>query len=85
MIRLNKRFVIFGLIVATGEHIGHMRADITYDKDHDLYICPSGMVLKTSGRVHDGSTLCYWASKLDCEAYPPEAALQSQITWAPGP
>ncbi len=46
------------------------RADFTYHKDRDLYICPGGKILKTTGRVHDGSTLYYRASKLDCAACP---------------
>ena len=27
------------------------RDDITYDKEHDLYICPNGKTLETTGRV----------------------------------
>ena len=33
------------------------RADFSYDKERDLYICPGGKTLKTTGRVHDGKTL----------------------------
>ncbi len=33
------------------------RADFTYDKERDLYICPGSKTLKTTGRVHDGKTL----------------------------
>jgi len=46
------------------------RADFIYDKERDLYICPRGKTLKTTGRVHDGKTLYYRASKLDCEHCP---------------
>ncbi len=46
------------------------RADFSYDKERDLYICPGGKTLKTTGRVHDGKTLYYRASKLDCELCP---------------
>ncbi len=46
------------------------RADFFYDKDRDLYICPGGKTLKTTGKVHDGKTLYYRASKLDCELCP---------------
>ncbi len=46
------------------------RADFTYDKDRNLYICPNGKILKTTGRVHRGRTIYYRASKRDCEACP---------------
>ena len=46
------------------------RADFTYDQERDLYICPGSKTLKTTGRVHDGKTLYYRASKFDCEACP---------------
>ena len=49
------------------------RADFTYDTDRDLYICPGDKSLKTTGRVHDGKTLYYRASKLDCGACPLKA------------
>ncbi|MCH7776476.1 MAG: transposase [Gemmatimonadetes bacterium] len=49
------------------------RADFSYDKERDLYICPGGKTLKTTGRVHDGKTLYYRASKLDCERCPLKA------------
>jgi len=44
------------------------RAEFIYDQERDLYICPGGKTLKTTGRVHDGKTLYYRASKFDCEA-----------------
>ena len=46
------------------------RADFVYDEDRDLYICPSGKALKTTGRVYDAKTLYYRASKFDCEHCP---------------
>ncbi len=49
------------------------RADFIYDKERDLYICPGSKTLKTTGRVHDGKTLYYRASKFDCEACPLKA------------
>ena len=49
------------------------RADFTYDKERDLYICPGSKTLKTTGRVHDGKTLYYRASTFDCQACPPKA------------
>ena len=46
------------------------RADFDYDRERDLYVCPGGKLLKTRGTVHNGRTLYYRASKLDCEACP---------------
>ena len=37
------------------------RAEFAYDKERDLYICPGGKALKTSGAVHDGVTIEYIA------------------------
>jgi transposase len=44
-----------------------MRADFSYDKERDIYVCPAGKTLKTTGRMKDGKTLYYRASKLDCD------------------
>jgi transposase len=44
-----------------------MRADFSYDKERDIYICPGGKTLTTTGRMSDGKTLYYRASKLDCD------------------
>jgi len=46
------------------------REDFTFDGARDVYICPQGNILKTTGRVHDGKTLLYRASKYDCEICP---------------
>jgi hypothetical protein len=35
------------------------RADFRFEPERDLYICPRGNVLKTTGKVHDGRTLLY--------------------------
>jgi transposase len=43
------------------------RADFTYDVEDDCYVCPQGKVLTSTGRVHDGRTLYYRSSKLDCD------------------
>jgi len=42
------------------------REDFTFDDEADAYICPGGKTLKTTGRVHDGKTLLYRASKRNC-------------------
>jgi hypothetical protein len=45
------------------------REDFNYDPANDIYICPGGKTLTTTGtRVNDGDTLLYRASKADCDA-----------------
>jgi transposase len=46
------------------------RADFAYDKDRNLYVCPNGKELKTSGTVHGGTTLKYIAKRSDCGQCP---------------
>jgi transposase len=43
------------------------RSDFWWDKRRGVYICPDNKVLHTSGTAHDGRTLLYRASKLDCD------------------
>ena len=43
------------------------REDFSFDKDRDVYVCPQGKTLRTTGRVFGGNTLYYRASKFDCE------------------
>jgi transposase len=45
------------------------REDFTYDPDGDVYYCPGGTMLTTTGTlVNDGATMLYRASKHDCAA-----------------
>ena len=45
------------------------REDFAYDQESDVYICPDGKVLASTGTlVNDGATLLYRASKHDCDA-----------------
>ena len=46
------------------------KADFTYDKEQDIYICPAGKILTTTGRMSDGKTRYYRASKRDCDHCP---------------
>jgi hypothetical protein len=46
------------------------RSDFTYDREQDVYICPGGRTLRTSGTVLDGTTLKYIARRSDCERCP---------------
>jgi transposase len=46
------------------------REAFTFDKEHNVYICPAGKTLTTTGRlVNEGeTTLLYFASVLDCRS-----------------
>ena len=46
------------------------REDFAYETDRDVYICPDGKPLTTTGRVVDGNTLYYRARKADCDPCP---------------
>ena len=50
------------------------REDFTFDKERNVYICPAGKILTTTGRlVNDGETTLYFASVLDCRICPLKA------------
>ena len=42
------------------------RADFTFDKEHNVYLCPTGKLLTTTGKVSEGRTILYRASTRDC-------------------
>jgi transposase len=46
------------------------RADFRFDRQRNLYICPQGKFLRTTGTVHDGRTILYRASTRDCGSCP---------------
>jgi transposase len=46
------------------------REDFTFDKERNVYVCPRGKLLHTTGTVHDGVTLLYRASTSDCGGCP---------------
>jgi hypothetical protein len=46
------------------------RADFTFDKERNVYICPTGKLLKTTGRILSGYMLRYTASTHDCGPCP---------------
>jgi len=46
------------------------REDFAFNPDGDVYVCPGGSTLKTTGTVHDGKTLLYRSSKYDCNPCP---------------
>ena len=46
------------------------REDFTFDKERNVYVCPAGKLLMTTGTVIDGETLRYLASTSDCRGCP---------------
>src|SRR5215475_1944309 len=44
------------------------RSDFTFDRERNVYVCPAGKLLKTTGSVGDDHMLRYLASKRDCDA-----------------
>jgi len=46
------------------------REDFTFDKARDIYTCPAGKVLTTTGRIVNVEQLLYRASKFDCDVCP---------------
>lgn len=42
------------------------RSDFTFDKDRNVYVCPEGKLLRTTGRINDGELIFYRASTMDC-------------------
>ena len=46
------------------------RSDFRYDPASNLYHCPGGKKLRTSGTVHNDNTLLYRASRRDCGICP---------------
>ena len=47
------------------------REDFTFDKERNVYICPAGKILTTTGKVvNDGETIVYRASTHDCGPCP---------------
>jgi transposase len=49
------------------------REDFTFDREHNVYVCPQGKLLHTTGRIHDGETLLYRARTSDCGPCPLKA------------
>jgi len=49
------------------------RDDFAFDKARNVYICPQGKLLQTTGYVHDGTTLLYRARVSDCGPCPLKA------------
>jgi hypothetical protein len=50
--------------------VGALAASRGSCKERNVYTCPAGKLLNTSGTAHDGRTLLYRALKRDCDACP---------------
>jgi hypothetical protein len=46
------------------------RADFTFDKDRNVFVCPMGKLLRTTGRVLAEHKFRYMASTRDCGPCP---------------
>src|SRR6266513_21631 len=57
------------------------RADFTFDRERNLYICPQGKFLRTTGTVHDGRTIIYRASTRDCGPCPLKPKCTPNVTF----
>jgi transposase len=55
---------------STREEGTFSRSDFTFDRERNVYVCPAGKLLKTTGNVGDDHALRYLASKRDCDACP---------------
>ena len=57
------------------------RADFTFDKDRNVYVCPEGKLLTSTGRVHDGRTILYRTSTRDCGSCPIKSKCTPNMTF----
>lgn len=55
------------------------RLDFTYDAERDVYICPNGRFLRTTGTVHDGRVRNYLSQSGECRG----CELKGRCTRAP--
>jgi transposase len=55
---------------AVGANGRFTRADFQFDEVRNVYVCPNDKLLRTSGTVHNGTTLYYIARKSDCDVCP---------------
>ena len=62
------------------------RDDFTYDHQHDVYRCPGGTALRTTGTlVNDGATMLYSALQRECAWMRPQAQVLPEHAGAQDP
>jgi hypothetical protein len=52
-----------------------------FDRQHNLYICPHGKFLRTTGTVHDGRTIIYRVNTRDCGPCPAKPKCTPNMTF----
>jgi transposase len=57
------------------------RSDFAFDNERNVYVCPTGKLLTTTGRVHDGRTILYRASTRDCGSCPIKSQCAPNMTF----
>src|SRR5215831_15938593 len=57
------------------------REDFMFDKERNVYVCPQGKLLRTTGRIHDGTTLLYRARTSDCVSCPLKPRCCPKAPW----
>ena len=57
------------------------RSDFAFDKKRNVYVCPTGKLLTTTGRIHDGRTILYLASTRDCGLCPIKSKCTPNMTF----
>jgi hypothetical protein len=62
-----------------GENGRFTRDDFSYDKERNVYLCPGGKLLTSTGNIDQGRILYYRALKSDCSA----CSLKPQCTTGP--
>src|SRR4249920_29710 len=55
------------------------RADFVFDRERNIYVCPGGAVLTSTGNIDQGHIVYYRANKSDCSA----CSLKPKCTTAP--
>ena len=55
------------------------RGEFTYDAERDVYVCPNGKLLRTSGTDHDSRVRNYLSQPQECRA----CTLKQRCTRAP--
>lgn len=46
------------------------RNDFVYDAEHDVYVCPNGKILRSTGTLHSDNTFRYISKRADCNQCP---------------